>query len=112
MVVIPILEEEDGRRPSRERESLVGERTRTINSMEAALTRLGIRGFQASIAQRIIAPRRRARPAAWRIHAVKLQVLTHQILLSVLGASDKLVIESAGRRMSAAGLHIVAALVS
>jgi transposase len=46
MVAIPTLEEEDARRPSRERETLVGERTRTINRMKAALARLGIRGFK------------------------------------------------------------------
>jgi transposase len=46
MVAIPTLDEEDARRPSRERESLVGERTRIINRMKAALIRLGIRGFK------------------------------------------------------------------
>jgi transposase len=44
MVTIPTLEEEDARRPSREREILVGERTRIVNRMKAALVRLGIRG--------------------------------------------------------------------
>jgi transposase len=46
MVAIPTLEEEDARRPSREREGLVGERTRMVNRMKAALARLGIRGFK------------------------------------------------------------------
>ena len=46
MVAIPALEEEDAKRPSRERESLVGERTRIVNRMKAALARLGIRGFK------------------------------------------------------------------
>ena len=46
MVAIPTLAEEDARRPSRERESLVGERTRIVNRMKAALARLGIRGFK------------------------------------------------------------------
>ena len=46
MVAIPTLEEEDAKRPSRERESLVGERTRSINRMKAALSRHGIRGFK------------------------------------------------------------------
>jgi transposase len=46
MVAIPTLEEEDTRRPSREREILVGERTRIIDRMKAALVRLGIRGFK------------------------------------------------------------------
>jgi transposase len=46
MVAIPTVEDEDAKRPSRERESLVGERTRLINRMKSALTRLGIRGFK------------------------------------------------------------------
>ncbi|UPT94165.1 IS110 family transposase (plasmid) [Bradyrhizobium barranii subsp. apii] len=46
MVAIPTFEEEDAKRPSRERESLVGERTRIINRMKGALARLGIRGFK------------------------------------------------------------------
>ena len=49
MVAIPTLEEEDARRPSRERESLVGERSRIINRMKSALARLGIRGFKAHL---------------------------------------------------------------
>jgi len=46
MVAVPTIEEEDARRPSRERENLVGERTRIVNRMKAALARLGIRGFK------------------------------------------------------------------
>lgn len=46
MVAVPTVEEEDAKRPSRERENLVGERTRIINRMKAALARLGIRGFK------------------------------------------------------------------
>jgi transposase len=46
MVAIPTLEEEDARRPGRERESLVGEKTRIINRMKSAFARLGIRGFK------------------------------------------------------------------
>jgi len=46
MVAVPTIEEEDAKRPSRERESLVGERTRVINRMKATLARLGIRGFK------------------------------------------------------------------
>ena len=49
MVAIPTLEEEDARRPSREREGLVGERTRIVNRMKAALARLGIRGFKPTL---------------------------------------------------------------
>jgi transposase len=45
MVAIPTIEDEDAKRPNRERESLVGEQTRIVNRMKAALIRLGIRGF-------------------------------------------------------------------
>lgn len=45
MVAIPSLEEEDARRAHRERENLVGERTRAINRMKSTLIRLGIRDF-------------------------------------------------------------------
>src|SRR5215210_1060512 len=46
---IPTLEEEDARRPTRERESLVGERTRIVNRIKAALARLGVRGFKPTL---------------------------------------------------------------
>src|SRR3954451_23804557 len=49
MAAIPTLEEEDARRPNRERESLVGERTRILNRIKATLARLGIRGFKPTV---------------------------------------------------------------
>jgi transposase len=49
MAAIPTLEEEDARRPNRERESLVGERTRIVNRMKANLARLGIRSFKPTL---------------------------------------------------------------
>jgi transposase len=45
MAQIPTLEEEDAKRPTREHESLVAERTREVNRMRATLVRLGITGF-------------------------------------------------------------------
>jgi transposase len=45
MAGIPTLREEDAKRPSRERETLVGEQSRLVNRMKATLIRLGIRGF-------------------------------------------------------------------
>ena len=45
MVAIPTMKDEDAKRPNRERESLVGEQSRIVNRMKAALVRLGIRGF-------------------------------------------------------------------
>jgi transposase len=49
MVAIPTLQEEDAKRPTREREQLVGKRTGIINRMRAALVRLGIRGFNVKL---------------------------------------------------------------
>ena len=45
MVAIPTIKDEDGKRPNRERESLVGEQSRIINRIKATLVRLGVRGF-------------------------------------------------------------------
>src|ERR1700720_4308857 len=46
MVAVPTIDEEDAKRPCRERENLVGERTRVINRLKSTLVRLGIRGFK------------------------------------------------------------------
>ncbi|MFQ5468271.1 MAG: IS110 family transposase [Kiloniellaceae bacterium] len=45
MAAIPTPAAEDARRPSRERDKLVGERTRLVNRMKATLARHGVRGF-------------------------------------------------------------------
>ena len=49
MAAIPTLGQEDAKRPSRERESLVGERTRIVNRIKGALARLGVRGFKPTL---------------------------------------------------------------
>jgi transposase len=49
MAAVPTLEEEDARRPNRERECLVGERTRIVNRVKAGLVRMGIRGFEPTL---------------------------------------------------------------
>ena len=49
MAAVPTLAEEDAKRPSRERESLVGERTRLVNRIKATLARLGIRSFKSTL---------------------------------------------------------------
>jgi transposase len=43
MVAIPTIEEEDARRPNRERQNLVIEQTRIINQIKAMFTRFGLR---------------------------------------------------------------------
>ena len=42
---IPSREEEDGKRPGRERETLVSQCTRIVNGMKSDLARLGVRNF-------------------------------------------------------------------
>jgi transposase len=49
MAPIPSLADEDAKRPSRERENLVGERTRLGNRMKATLVRFGIRSFRPTL---------------------------------------------------------------
>jgi transposase len=49
MAAVPTLEDEDARRPNRERECLVGERTRIVNRIKAGLVRLGVRGFKPTL---------------------------------------------------------------
>src|SRR5712691_6923667 len=49
MARVPTLAEEDAKRPNRERECLVGERTRIVNRMKATLTRLGVRNFKPTL---------------------------------------------------------------
>jgi transposase len=49
MAAIPTVEEEDRRRPNRERENLVYEQTRTVNRIKAILARFGIRTFKPTL---------------------------------------------------------------
>ena len=49
MAAIPSLQEEDAKRPTRERENLVGEHTRIINRIKACLVRFGIRNFKPTL---------------------------------------------------------------
>ena len=49
MAAIPSLAEEDARRPNREHESLVGERSRIVNRLKATMIRLGICGFNVKL---------------------------------------------------------------
>jgi transposase len=49
MAAIPTLAQEDARRPSREHEHLVGERTRIMSRMKATIVRHGIRNFNVKL---------------------------------------------------------------
>src|SRR5213082_2519733 len=49
MARVPTIAEEDAKRPTRERECLVGERTRIVNRIKSTLARLGIRNFKPTL---------------------------------------------------------------
>ncbi len=49
MVAIPTLAQEDAKRPNREHEHLVGERTGILNRLKATMIRHGIRGFKVKL---------------------------------------------------------------
>ena len=49
MVRVPTIAEEDAKRPNRERECLVKDRTRLVNRMKGTLARLGIRHFRPTL---------------------------------------------------------------
>ena len=49
MAAIPTLAEEDAKRPNREREGIVRERTRIVNRMKSCLARFGVRSFNPTL---------------------------------------------------------------
>src|SRR6187200_3268188 len=49
MARLPTIAEEDAKRPNRERDCLVGERTRIVNRIKSTLARLGIRNFKPTL---------------------------------------------------------------
>ena len=49
MARVPTIAEEDAKRPSRERECLVGERTQIVNRIKSTLARLGVRNFKPTL---------------------------------------------------------------
>src|SRR6201997_1714062 len=49
MVRVPTIAEENAKRPNRERECLVKDRTRLVNRMKGTLARLGIRNFRPTL---------------------------------------------------------------
>ena len=51
MAAIPTMAEEDARRPTRERETLIREQTRAVNRIKSTLIRFGIRTFKAKLRQ-------------------------------------------------------------
>src|SRR6201984_1371245 len=53
MAVVPTIAEEDAKRPHRERESLIKERTSTINRMKSILVQFGVRNLKPTLRQQV-----------------------------------------------------------
>ncbi|MGE0120519.1 MAG: IS110 family transposase [Dongiaceae bacterium] len=119
MVAVPTLEEEDAKRPSRERQALVKECTRIVNRMKAALARLGIRGVkpeQRRVARRLEGlrtPEGTPIPpqtlAALRRELARLVLLREQIKTIEQARLERL--EAAPREGPHAMLHLLARVV-
>jgi transposase len=119
MVAIPTLAEEDAKRPNRERESLVGERSRIINRIKATMARLGIRGFKPMLkkaAERLEAlrtPEGESVPpntaAELRRDMARLRVLGEQIKEIEAGREERL--EQADESRSHAMVRLLARVI-
>ena len=91
MSAIPTIEEEDAKRPNREREKLIADRTRIVNRMKFTLSRFGIRNFKPTLRKaeqsRIFAPSDEGlRQGPFRVGLVvriaqTLAVVPHPVLL-------------------------------
>src|SRR5271167_3769424 len=89
MARVPTIAEEDARRPNRERDCLVRERTRIVNRMKGALVRLGIRAFNPKLRKAVerlddlVTPEGKALPpntlAEFRRDLARLTLLREQI---------------------------------
>jgi transposase len=100
MVAIPTVEEEDARRPNRERGNLVTEQTRIVNQIKAILARFGIRAFRPTlrkVEERLEAlrtaegaPLLENTRAELRRHLARLRVVREQIRVIEQGRLRKL----------------------
>ncbi len=117
MAAIPTLAEEDARRPNRERDCLVRERTRIINRMKGALVRLGVRGFNPKLrkaAERLddlVTPQGEALPpntlSEMRRDLARLTLLREQIKAIEAARLERLEQQSAS-----AGPHAMVRLIA
>ena len=119
MAAIPTLLEEDAKRPNRERERLVGERTRLVNRMKSTLARLGVAGFKPTLrkaAERLAAlrtPEGETMPAntqdELRREMARLQLVREQIAELETARLER--IEQAPAQGPHAMVHLVARIV-
>jgi transposase len=117
MAAIPTLAEEDARRPNRERDCLVRERTRIVNRMKGALVRLGVRAFNPKLrkaAERLddlVTPQGEALPpntlAEMRRDLARLALLREQIK-----AIETARLERLEQQAASAGPHAMVRLIA
>jgi transposase len=118
MVAIPTVEEEDARRPNRERGNLVTEQTRIVNQIKAILTRFGIRSFKPSLrkaedklqalhtAEEMQLPENTR--AELRRHLARLRIVREQIRAIEQGRLRKLAAAPAGEKGPHAMMRLIA----
>jgi transposase len=112
MAAVPTLEEEDAKRPSREREALVGERTRIINRAKSALARLGIRGFKPELRKAAARLDGLHLPEGGPIPPNTLAALRRDLeRLAVLREQIKAIEQERERRLAQAPAHGLSAMV-
>jgi transposase len=118
MVAIPTIEEEDARRPNRERGNLVTEQTRIVNQIKAILTRFGIRTFRPALRE-VEENLERLRTAEGtpllentraelRRYLARLRVVREQIRAIEQGRLRKLAATPAGEK----GPHVMVRLIA
>lgn len=119
MSAIPTLAEEDARRPNRERDCLVRERTRIVNRMKGTLVRMGVRGFNPKLrkaAERLddlVTPQGEALPpntvSELRRELVRLALLREQIEAIETARSERL--EQASSERPHAMVRLIAQII-
>jgi transposase len=118
MVAIPTIEEEDARRPNRERQNLIIEQTRIINQIKAIFTRFGIRTLRPTM--RKLAERLEDLPTAegtplprntlseLRRHLARLHFVRNQIRAVEQERLRKLAVAPAEKNSPGARVHLIA----
>jgi transposase len=121
MVAIPTAEEEDAKRPNRERDSLVTEQTRIVNQIKAILIRFGIRSFRPKLrkAEQLLRDLRTAegsplpdntRAEMYR-HLVRLRMVREQIRAVEKERLQKLKAEHGRKKGPHAMVRLIARVV-
>ena len=121
MVAIPTADEEDAKRPNRERDSLVTEQTRIVNQFKAILIRFGIRSFRPKLrkAEELLRDLRTAegsplpdntRAELFR-HLARLHMVREQIRAIEKARLQKLTAEHGRKKVPHAMVRLIARVV-